>query len=248
MPATQKAIQSFNNASQAPKIVQYFKNFADFLTSTKKSLTFKITTGRNLGEFKSFVGTIKSKGFKMPLPDSVIVKNGSDEHIKVGTDEDFYTKGIFPFKFSETNNEKEAAIKELTGWDGPKIKAKVEALFADYDFEIRHPATTNSVHDYGKRSLFYSFKDNFDPKNVDNSPISPWVASFRQDGNLKMHIVLPKDMYIIEDRFDTAQDIKSKMLGFFNENNIDYDYKLMPVDKESGNHPCISITPKINNE
>ncbi|MFA5021450.1 MAG: hypothetical protein WC517_05360 [Patescibacteria group bacterium] len=247
LPATHGGFKSITDSIQAPLLAQYFKDFRNFLNNTRNGLKFIITTGRNFAEYETMAEMARERKFDMPLPDSVIVKNGSDEHIKVGTDEDFYKGGKFPFSYDVTNKEKEEDLRKLTGWDGPKIKAKVEALFAEHDFEIRHPATTNSVHDYGKKSLFSSFIDNFDPKNVDNSPISPWVVSFRQDGNLKMHIVLPKDM-IIEDRSDTVQDIHSKMIGFFNKNNIDYDYKSMPVDRESGNHPCRSITPRINNE
>ena len=80
-----------------------FKSFKEFLNNTRDGLKFTITTGRTFGEFITMAEVARERKFGMPLPDTLIVKNGSDEHIRTGTDEDFYNGGEFPFKYEVTN-------------------------------------------------------------------------------------------------------------------------------------------------
>ena len=92
-------------------IRENFKSFKEFLNNTREGLKFTITTGRTFGEYLTMAEVARERKFGMPLPDTLIVKNGSDEHIRTGTDEDFYSGGEFPFKYEVTNKEKEAKIK-----------------------------------------------------------------------------------------------------------------------------------------
>ena len=62
-------------------IRENFKNFKEFLNNTKDGLKFTITTGRTFGEFMTMAEISRERKFGMPLPDTLIVKNGSDEHI-----------------------------------------------------------------------------------------------------------------------------------------------------------------------
>ena len=80
-----------------PDFAKYCKKFSDFRNQMKDCLTFHLTTGRTLGETDAIYHLIKNQGFRLPLPDTLIVKNGSDEHLKTGSDTDFYEKGVFSF-------------------------------------------------------------------------------------------------------------------------------------------------------
>lgn len=247
-PATPKYIKNLQNAGQAPHLTQYFQGFDDFLGRTRDKLTFIITTGRNLPEFEYFTRLIRDKGFKMPLPDKLIVKNGSDEHFKVGSDEIFYNGGDFPFSHLSVSTQKRDAIKALTGWDGDKIKEHVRSILKGYNFEIKEPPTTNSPEDYGHLSIFHSFRDDFDPYNPYHSSRSPWVASLRQDGAIKMHIGFPKDMEVVSERNAAKYDIQGRIHKFLNDGGVSYFSDFNPHDWEYGNHPCITILPKIDGD
>jgi len=231
------------------KYTNYFAKFKKFLDNTREGLKFHITSGRTFGEFETIAYQIKESGFKMPLPDTYIAKNGSDQHIRVGTDEDFYTKGKFPFKYEVTNKEKENAIKTLTNWDGQKFKAKIIELLKKHDFRIVEHDSENSVKDYGDRSLFAHVdydKFKVDMDSLDNPPQSEWVAGLRKDGNLKIYLSYPTDMNYVSERKDVYNKIGSELSKFLTENN----YKILPVsksyDRGCGWRPVEIYTPKMD--
>ena len=86
LPARHKEFARYNDKKFIDKIENYFKNFKKFLNNTREGLNFTITTGRTFGEFLTMAEIARNRKFEMPLPDSLIVKNGSDEHLRVGTD------------------------------------------------------------------------------------------------------------------------------------------------------------------
>ena len=130
------------------KSIENFKSYKEFLNNTREGLKFTITTGRTFGEFLTMAEVARERKFGMPLPDTLIVKNGSDEHIRTGTDEDFYNGGEFPFKYEVTNKEKEAKIKEISGWDGAKVKKIIYDALKPYNFRIVEADSEHGADDY----------------------------------------------------------------------------------------------------
>lgn len=242
-----------SNSQNSPELSRHFDNLRKFFNNTRQGLKFTLTSGRTLAEYETVAEMARERKFDMPLPDTFIAKNGSNEYLRNGTDEEFYKGGKFPFTFENTNKEKEAHIKQLTNWDGPIIKQKIIEILKSHDFEVIEAGTAWGVDDYGWRSLFSSFSDNFNPE-APNS-YSPKVVSLRQDGDLKMHLLLPKDtdwpdvrgpIELIE-KYKLMEDIRHKITHFLDENNIKYDFKSTEVfkDKESGGHPTWDIMPKF---
>ena len=183
-------------------IRDYFKNFKDFLYRTKEGLKFTITTGRTFGEFQTMAEISRERKFGMPLPDTFIAKNGSDEYIRTGSDEDFYNGGEFPFKYDVTNKEKEENIKKLTGWDGPKIKERIKDLFRSYNLRIVEGDSEHSPGDYGSKSLFAPGKIPYETNKIfHGTDKADWVIGFRNDGNCKIFITYPYDMYCVDERY-----------------------------------------------
>lgn len=201
----------------------YFADFKDFLSRTREGLKFSITTGRSYGEFETMAEISRERKFGMPLPDTLIAKNGSDEYLKVGTDEDFYAGGYFPFDYNKTNKEKEENIKRLTGWDGPKIKERLKELFQSYNMRIVEADSEHSPHDYGMRSLFSAgnLPDergiNFVPPNK-----ADWSVGFRKDGNCKIFITYPYDMMKVDERGTAWKEINKKIRNIFEETGVDW--------------------------
>lgn len=200
----------------------YFADFKAFLSRTREGLKFSITTGRSYGEFETMAEISRERQFGMPLPDTLIAKNGSDEYLKVGTDEDFYAGGDFPFDYNKTNKEKEENIKRLTGWDGPKIKERLKELFQSYNMRIVEADSEHGSHDYGARSLFSEGKlpeergINFVPPNK-----ADWSVGFRKDGNCKIFITYPYDMLEVDERRAAYSEINTKIQNIFSEMGID---------------------------
>ena len=71
----------------------YFNDFRSFFDRNKDGLRFTITTGRTYEEFETLAETARERKIEMPLPDSLICKNGSDEYLRTGTDAEFYRGG-----------------------------------------------------------------------------------------------------------------------------------------------------------
>ena len=242
LPSTQKGIQNLGNASQVPALISYFDNFARFLSRAGDTVRFSITTGRNLGEFKILASIIRAKGLKMPMPDSLITKNGGDEFLREGGIDEFSRTGKFPFL--RPNPAKRDRIKRQTNWDGAIVRAKIEEILGyGYDFDIRRPVSTNSPNDYGDKSLFHTFRDDFNPQNPQFTPMSPWVVSIRQDGDLGISLGFPKNMRYAQDRIQAEHDIIGQIEQFFNEKGISRSIQKHDKDGDCGGHPTLTFTP-----
>ncbi|MCQ2788845.1 MAG: hypothetical protein MJ229_00560 [bacterium] len=217
-----------NPANVRPDLVSYFDNFKTFLDNTKENLSFHITTGRTYGEFETIAFQLKEAGYKMPLPKSLIVKNGSDEHLKLSADEDFYNGQKFPFSYSEINKQKENEIKKVTNWDGSKIRENLINVLKSQNLEILECDTENSIKDYGEKSLYSKISNSKD-----------WVADIRKDGNLKIHLSLPSDCDLVtnKENGNVYKDIKSGAIQIFenglNDGKVKYFQKEF-VDKKRG--------------
>ena len=250
LPISHEGFKKIPDASYDPLLQGYFIRMGEFFNKVKQGFTFKITSGRNFDEFQTVAEMARDKGFKMPLPDSLIVKNGGDEHPKVGTDDEFYKGGNYPFKYEVINQEKQADIKQKTGWDGKVIKDKIKKAFEGYGFfEIREPGTTNSASDYGYRSLFHDlYKD-----ATEENPY-PNVIALRRDGDSKIHITYPMNIteigktvdgkYQSAERIfdrDIAQTMKEAGVDFYNHY---YNYNKHGI--ESAHHPAVEICPSVN--
>lgn len=226
-------------------IRKYFKNFSEFLNQTKDGLRFSITTGRTFGEFLTMAEVARERKFGMPLPDTLIVKNGSDEHTRVGTDDDFYNGGNFPFKYEVTNKEKEKKIRQISGWDGSKVKQILKDIFKSYNFRIVEADSENSVNDYGSRSLFSQGKLPYEVGKVfKGTDKADWSVGLRNDGNLKVFYTLPVDMFDVEERQKAYNDIQSKIFENFSAEGI----KVTSIDKTNFIHGrlCQDYVPQLN--
>ncbi len=228
----------------------YFADFKSFLDRTREGLKFSITTGRSYGEFETMAEISRERKFGMPLPDTLIAKNGSDEYIKVGTDEEFYNGGYFPFDYNKTNKEKEENIQRLTGWHGPKIKERLKELFQSYNMRIVEADSEHGTYDYGARSLFSAGKlpdergVNFIPPNK-----ADWSVGFRKDGNCKIFVTYPYDMYVVDERANAYREMSKKIRNIFESIGIKWEN----VEDESGCHrnscggrPWQSFSPRVN--
>ena len=225
-----------------------FKNFKEFLNRTRDGLKFTITTGRTFGEFQTMAEISRERNFGMPFPDTLIVKNGSDEHLRVGTDEDFYNGGAFPFKYDVTNKEKEENIKKLTNWDGPLIKEKIKELFKAYNMRIVEGDSEHSPGNYGSRSLFTSGKLHYETNKVfHGSDKADWSVGFRNDGNCKIFFTYPYDMHCVDERCAAYQDLREKINRIFQDNNIKFHTASSSSGnkKECGGRPWDVYEPEI---
>ncbi len=212
-PASHSGLKHMS-PSEHPGFVEYCTNFKNFFNNTREGLTFHITTGRTLGEYNAVSYLVKMRGFELPLPDSVITKNGSDEYIKQGSDEDFYKNGNFPFNSNKRNTKKEEDIKKLTGWDGPKIKEGLKKIFKSHDLRIVEADSEHSPNDYGPRSLFSDGKLRYEdhiPLKDGMNPTSDWNVGLRNDGNLKIFYTLPYDTDFCQERADAAKAIDEEI-------------------------------------
>ena len=223
LPARHKEFARYNDKKFIDKIENYFKNFKKFLNNTREGLNFTITTGRTFGEFLTMAEIARNRKFEMPLPDSLIVKNGSDEHLKVGTDEEFYKGGAFPFRYEITNKEKENKLKKLTGWDGVKAKKIIKEVLNSFNLRIVEADSENSASDYGTRSLFSAGNLKDESKCIfDDVKQSELTAGLRRDGNLKVTVVYPTGLNHLT-RTNLIMDIASKIRSELEKNNIGFE-------------------------
>ena len=244
LPSSHKNFVKNYDSRFVNAIRENFKSFKEFLNNTRDGLKFTITTGRTFGEFLTMAEVARERKFGMPLPDTLIVKNGSDEHIRTGTDEDFYNGGEFPFKYEVTNKEKEAKIKEISGWDGPKFKKIVEDVLKSYDFRIVEADSENSVSDYGSRSMFSQGKIPYEVGKVFyGTDKADWSIGMRKDGNLKMFFTIPADMFDIDERRIVYNDMQTKIYEKSKAEGIKYTFGDGPhiINGRS----CLSYVPEI---
>ena len=240
LPARHKEFARYNDKKFIDKIENYFKNFKKFLNNTREGLNFTITTGRTFGEFLTMAEIARNRKFEMPLPDSLIVKNGSDEHLRVGTDEEFYKGGAFPFRYEITNKEKENKLKELTGWDGVKAKKIIKDVLNSFNLRIVEADSENSASDYGTRSLFSAGNLKDESKCIfDDVKQSELTAGLRRDGNLKVTVVYPTGLNHLT-RTNLIMNIGSKIRSELKKNNIGFERVL---EHDCKNRPVITYLP-----
>ncbi len=230
LPASHKDFTKNASGEFITKLSKYFNDFKDFLEKTHQGLKFSITTGRTFGEFYLMAETARQKGIRMPLPDSLIVKNGSDEHIKVGMDSVFYDGGEFPFRYDVTNKNKENDIKKLTGWEGGKVKEIFNSVYKIHRLKMVEADTEHSKKDYGVHSLFH-------PKNrlLDDRSI----VGVRKDGNLKYFAAFP-DGLNGNNEYDT---ILKELSDKFHKNGINYT---VIQERIQNNRIYTAFEPKAN--
>ena len=248
-PASHSGLKHMS-PSEHPGFVEYCTNFKNFFNNTREGLKFHITTGRTLGEYNAVSYLVRMRGFELPLPDSVITKNGSDEYIKQGSDEDFYKHGKFPFTPDKRNIQKEEDIKKLTGWDGPKIKEGLKKIFKSHDLRIVEADSEHSPNDYGPRSLFSDGKLRYEtliPLKNNMNPTSDWNVGLRNDGNLKIFYTLPYDTDFCQERTDAAKAIDKEIGELLTETGVKqaHSYEKQHRNECGGRTYCV-IEPKID--
>jgi len=250
LPARHAEFQRNYDIGFVNYIRKYFSDFKDFLKRNKEGLMFTITTGRTFGEFATMAEISKERLFGMPLPDTLICKNGSDEYLRTGTDEDFYNNGKYPFSYDVTNKEKEAKIKELSGWDGPKIKEAMKKRFQEIDLRIVEADSEHGPGDYGNRSLFSDGKLRYEAGITrTGTDKSDWNVGFRNDGNCKIFVTYPYDTNQIKERHDaiflrTAEaDTNSKESS---QKNLKVYISSGQYQNECGGRPYDIIVPIVD--
>lgn len=242
--------QDFKNSTPQNNSIleEYFNTFRIFFQNTAKNLEFNITTGRNLIEFNTMLYIARLNGFHMPLPRNLTTKNGADNFFNKDSEDNFYLKHkSSPYQIQNRDESKIDEIKKKSNWDGKQIKLGIKEILTTCNFEIIEPETTNNPKHYGIHTLFNYFEDKFNPDSNTEYYKSPWVASLRQDGDLSIHIGLPKDISFSEDRINRIKELNQKIADFLDENNVKYNCSFLPNDKECGNHPSITIVPCIDN-
>ena len=227
LPSSHKNFVKNYDSRFVNAIRENFKSFKEFLNNTREGLKFTITTGRTFGEFLTMAEVARDRKFGMPLPDTLIVKNGSDEHIRIGSDEGFYNGGEFPFKYEVINKEKEAKIKEISGWDGVKVKEIIREAFKNKGFKIFEGDSEHSKNDYDTKSLYTDGKLYYEESRPDE-----WQVGFRKDGNLKMYIIHPRDFENKDLRKNKYQEIKNEIETKLKAENI--KFKLTDENKSDG--------------
>lgn len=234
----------------------YCSKMDSFIKSTKGDLDMHITTGRTFGEFEAISHLLKMRNFYLPLPESFISKNGSDEYIKFGTDNQFYTKGEFPYRYLEPNKLKEEEIKELTNWDGLKLKDFIKNLAKRYNLNFIEADSENSVQDYGNNSLFSEGKlDSDEWKKLPikdgkiqehKIPIANFVMGSRKDGNLKVNLIFPPDYGYCPERNYIYDSFMNEIKEFLAVNKINYSMDWDVPSKYNHYRNHCNIVPKIN--
>ncbi len=235
---------------------EYCAEMDKFFKSTNGDIHFHITTGRTFGEFEAIFHLLKMRNFRLPLPESFISKNGSDEFIKNGSDLNFYDKGIFPYKYTEPNLAKENAIKAITNWDGSKIKDFIKTLADRYKLPIIEAYSENSVNDYGENSLFSDGKLNADEWRKlpsrdgriieHNPPIANYVLGARKDGKLKINLIFSPDYGYCSERNYIYDSFMNEIKEYLENNNIKYSMAWDVPSKHNHYRNHCNITPKIN--
>lgn len=223
---------AMHNLEQNPKMLSYCNKMDKFFKAARDDVDFSVTTGRTLGEFEAVLWLLKFRNYRLPLPKSVIVKNGSDEHWKTGRDSDFYDKGIFPYNYKDTSREKENKIKSLTNWDGEKIHSYIKAAAKKVYLRFVEAETENSVKDYGDKSLYSNGKLNANEwKKMPQcdgeflshkDPIVNFELASRKDGKLKVNLAFPPDYDYCPFRKYVYDSCVNDIKSYLADNNISY--------------------------
>lgn len=246
---------SLHNPSKNGFMTEYCDRIDKFFKATEGDLHFNITTGRTFGEYESVSRLLKMRNFKLPFPETVITKDGSDRLVKNGTDNDFYEKGLFPYSLNNTYKAKENHIKELTNWDGDAIHREVRRLADKYKIRFVEGDTENSVFDYGERSLFSEGKLNPDewkrlPSENGNilqhqTPIADYSLGARKDGKLKLNFIFSPDYGFCPERNGIYDSFMNDLKTYFSTKNIHHHIKWEPASNSNKYRISCSITPEF---
>ena len=76
-------------------MIDYCHKMKNFFDATEGDIHFHITTGRTFGEYEAISHLLKLRNFQLPIPETFIAKNGSDEYVRLGDNITFYKDGIF---------------------------------------------------------------------------------------------------------------------------------------------------------
>ena len=236
---------------------EYCNRINKFWQTTNGDVHFNITTGRTLGEYESISWLLKMRNFRLPFPETIITKDGSDRFVKTGTDTDFYEQGKFPFNYHSPQKEKETEIKNLTNWDGDKIHAKLKRLANKYKIRLVEADSENAVSDYGERSLFSSGKlDPDDWKKLPSQngqiiehtpPVADYVLGSRNDGKLKFNLIFPPDYGFCPERNWIYDNIVTDLKGYLDSKKIRYHMEWEPASDSNHHRISCSITPLFEN-
>lgn len=229
---------------------KYFTDFKRFLDRTREGLKFTLTTGRSFGEFETMAEASRKRALGMPLPDTLIVKNGGDEHIKIGSDADYYAGGEFPFRYDVTNTEKEENIRRISGWDGGKILGKIKEIFISHNLRIAEADSVQSPIDYGARSIFSDGKLFYEDRQYfDATYKSDWSVGFRKDGNTRLYIAYPYDMKSDPERVWILGELEKQINNVFDEVGV-VKGKIFKTEihdpNKCGGRPCVTYEPIVD--
>lgn len=179
----------------------YFSKFNILKKNFDKNLDIKLTTGRTFGEIKDIFQKAANGGVSMPMPSSIITKNGGDEFFNNNT------SSSFPFDKISVNTEKRLDIEKISnGWDGQKIQAKLIDILEDKEFKIVLAPTNGPIEDYGNLTSQTIIKNN---KDTD-------IALMRQDGMLGFNITFN----LANNSPKVINDVKNEIKTHLQNNNI----------------------------
>jgi len=237
-------------------MIDYCHKMKNFFDATEGDIHFHITTGRTFGEYEAISHLLKLRNFQLPIPETFIAKNGSDEYVRLGDNITFYKDGIFPFEYCEPDLVKEAEIQKLTNWDGKKIKTFIKDLSAKYQLRMVEADSENSVGDYGNNSLFSKGKLNPDewmkmPVNdgiiqQHEKPVVDYVIGSRNDGNLKINLIFSPDYGFCSERNYIYDNFMNEIKEYLRQQNVEYDMSWEAANAGNYYRNRCSITPKIN--
>ena len=236
---------------------EYCARMDSFFKSTNGDIHFNITTGRTFGEYEAVSWLLKIRNFRLPFPETVITKDGSDRLLKNGSDMEFYEGGKFPFSYNTTSKEKENNIKKMSNWDGEAIYKELRRLADKYKIRFVEADSQNSVSDYGNRSLYSSGKldpDEWKKLPGENgrilhheSPIADYVLGSRNDGRLKFYLLFPPDYGFCPVRNGIYDNLINDFKNYMMSNNISYNMVWEPATNSNMHRISCSITPKFEN-
>ena len=249
---------AMHNPVSNKNMQEYCRKMDIFFNTLKNDLSFHITTGRTFGEFEAVSWLLKMRNYRLPLPDSVITKNGSDEFLKIGSDNDFYERNIFPFNKKNTSAKKENKIKKITNWDGKKIKTYIKEAAQNVYLNFIEAESEHSVKDYGNMSLYSSGKLNPDewtklPQKgfqllTHKNPIADFSIGSRDDGKLKVNLIFPPDYDYCPFRTWVYDNFVDDIKKYLKNNNVKYFESWEMPNYMNHYRKSLTITPKINNK
>lgn len=248
---------SLHNPAVNDFMTEYCGRMDSFFKAATGDVHFNLTTGRTFGEYESISWLLKMRDFRLPFPETVITKDGSDRLIKIKncSDNDFYERGKFPFTYNEVSKDKEASLKQLTNWDGEGIRNELKRLVEKYQIRLVEADSQNSVSDYGEKSLFSNGKLNPDDWRKlpsrdgqiieHNTPVAEYALGSRNDGNLKLNLIFPPDYGFCPERNRIYDNFMNDLKAYLNTNNIHYHIDWEPANEHNHHRISCSVTPEF---